>query len=616
MGKERSPSRAELEDTWNFNDDSTSSVHGTAMIGLTLTLIYIAGKIRRVNCSMIIVFGCSAIGTTTEQLTHCKHSWIAPNSSICMASPAVEEVQPQPQNLADSDYGSDFSLEEFETVEKLLSPFHPPGEATEIEDNPIVNDIEFPESERTLRLPRVDGKGQRSPLLQAIRAAEKVAEQINASVAKREPYPDLRNQISDVLPIAAYSTSAIEVAAEPADSAQHPSPDTRSPLERFRTAPKKPFSVTDFASPAWCELQYWYTLTKHGRKRRTPAMKQGSVVHQMLEDQVHRTVRINAQTKEDAWALRIWNVIQGLRTLRETGLTRELELWGTIDGLVVNGVIDELSYICPDDRLEKSLQKKSKKKKNLPPVHQIPISDFFKAEGGSSIAGARRKRRQAMSNKIYICDVKTRGFPTMPNDAAFRPTQVQLMLYHQLLSALATNTVDFSVLAARYTLDTTKIFSDAFIAQVGSMHDDDESIYEDALEEQNASDPSSSQDSMSILLAHNNLNALWSLMISEFKITFPDGAESLGGVLRAEYRLRDDGEVIGSKVIPIDKQGLNSYIEDQLRWWKGEREANGVMVEDASKCRSCEFAEECEWRLHKVDEATEKARLRQGRKKH
>ncbi|ESZ98722.1 putative exonuclease V [Sclerotinia borealis F-4128] len=524
-----------------------------------------------------------------------------------MTSLATEEAK-LPQNNGDSDYGSDFSPEEFEIVERLLSPVHLCREATEIEDNPIVNNIEYHESECTLRLPRVIGKEQISPLLRAIRDAERVAGQINNSVAKREHYSDLSNRLPEPVSVTADAIPITEFEAKPAESAEPAPPDSRSPLERFRTAPKKPLSVTDLVSPAWCELQYWYTLTK-GKRKRTSAMKQGSAVHQVLEDQVHRTIRIDIQTKEDAWGLRIWNVIQGLRTLRETGRTRELEIWGTIDGLVVNGVVDELSYICPDSELEESLQKKTEKEKDLPPANQTSISNLFKGKAvdGSSFADAKRTRGRAKSNKLYICDVKTRGVRTLPNAAAFRPTEVQLMLYHHLLSALATNTVDFSALAARYRLDTTKIFSDTFIAQVGSMNDD-------SLEEQDDLAPNSSQDSMSILLAHNNLNALWSLMISEFQITLPNGAGSLGGVLKAEYRSRDDGEIVGIKTIPMDNQELNSYLEEELRWWKGEREAKGVKVEEAFKCRSCDFAEGCEWRLYKVEEATEKARLKKGRK--
>ncbi|TGO13216.1 hypothetical protein BTUL_0074g00230 [Botrytis tulipae] len=540
-----------------------------------------------------------------------------------MAGSAVEMTGMSPNSAdSESDYGSDFSPEEFEIVEKLLSPVHS-KEPTQIEDNPIVTEIEYHEPERALRLPRVVGKEQISPLLQAIRDAERVADQINASVSKREYYPDLKNQIPEDVPAAAPAIQVNEVSVKHTESATSALPDTRSPLERFRTAPKKPLSVTDLVSPAWCELQYWYTLTKLGRRKQTPAMKQGSAVHKVLEDQVHRSVQIEIQTKEDAWGLRIWNVIQGLRTLRETGQTRELEIWGTIDGLVVSGIIDELSYICPDVEMELSLlgkteekgQKKSKKKKKSPPTNQVSISDFFKGMEGSSISEVTRIKIRKQSNKVYICDVKTRGVRTLPNDAAFRPTRVQLMLYHHLLGNLATNSVDFSVLAARYRLDTSKAFSDAFIAQVGSMNEDDDGVYHDALEEQDDSAPSSTQDSMSVLLAHNNLNSLWSVMISEFQITFPDGADSLGRILKTEYRSRDDGEIVGIKTIPMDNEELSSYLEEELRWWKGEREAKGVQLDEAFKCRSCDFAEGCEWRLQKVVEATEKARMQKKRGK-
>ncbi|KAG9858556.1 hypothetical protein KCU63_g7144, partial [Aureobasidium melanogenum] len=81
-----------------------------------------------------------------------------------------------------------------------------------------------------------------------------------------------------------------QVDAEP----EQPNPlDTRSPIERFRTPPKKPLSVTDIISPAWCELQYWYSLTKYGRVRRTAAMKQGSSVHKVLEEQAATVLPVN-----------------------------------------------------------------------------------------------------------------------------------------------------------------------------------------------------------------------------------------------------------------------------------------------------------------------------------
>lgn len=379
--------------------------------------------------------------------------------------------------------------------------------------------------------------------------------------------------------------------------------DTRSPLERFRTPPKKALSVTDLVSPAWCELQYWYTLKHHGKKKRTPAMKEGSKVHKQLEDQVHTTVKVDIETKEDAWGLRIWNVIQGLRTLRETGLTRELEVWGVVDGLVVNGVIDELSYDCPDPGLESRSNTKSKQPEVDP--NQRTLQDFFQVPGNSaSLAAAMSRVPQSKGEtKIYLGDVKTRAARSLPNEVSFRPTKMQLMLYHSLLDALARDTVQFDTVCARYGLDAEKVFSDAFIVQVGDLND--EAFHGTISTDGQA--PPASQDSVTTLLENNNLELLWKFMISELKNTIPSRS-TLGNVLKAEYRSRTDGEVMGSKTFLMNEKELAEYISHEMEWWRGKREAHGVSIQEAFKCRICEFADGCEWRLQRIDDAREKTR--------
>lgn len=362
-----------------------------------------------------------------------------------------------------------------------------------------------------------------------------------------------------------------------------PLPDTRSPVERFRTKPQKAFSVTDLVSPAWCELQYWYTLTKHGRKRRTPAMRQGTAVHTKLEREVHQIVRVDARTPEDKWGLRIRNVIQGLRTLRSTGLTRELEVWGTVDGHVVNGIIDELSFIHPDTALEESAYASSLKGDTSP--DQSTLFDFYKSSGnGGSLATAMGSKRRSNSNKIYICDVKTRGIKRLPSKGAENPAKMQLMLYHQFLGLLATDTVDLSILAARYNLDLSRKFSDDFIAQLMSL---DEASYD------SIADASQTQYEQ---IFDWSMSGLWAVMINELKLTLPEGDASLGNVLKVEYRARSDGEIIGSTTFMNDKKALARFIDHEMEWWRGNRKAEGVSIEDSYKCFSCDFKDTCEWR--------------------
>lgn len=338
-------------------------------------------------------------------------------------------------------------------------------------------------------------------------------------------------------------------------------------------------------------------------------MKQGSAVHKTLEDQVHTTVTVKITSNEDAWGLRIWNIIQGLKTLRETGMTRELEIWGMVDGLVVNGVIDELSYICPDRELEEA--EENANAVTHMPADQTTITDFL---GGKHLVnndlGVLKNIRdlRKKTSKIYITDVKTRGVRSIPKGASFRPTLMQLLLYHKLLSNLATNQVDADILFDRYNLNASTQFSDSFIAQIGSLNDGQYDIPSSSSESNATS--FSTQDSMTMLLSHNSLRSLWTLMISEFALTMPLGIKSLGNVLKAEYRAQTDGSILGSRPFLYDDDTIKRYLDDEMRWWKGEREAQGVCVEEAYKCGSCDFFGECSWRKNKIEEATRRMRER------
>ncbi|KAH8727839.1 exonuclease V a 5' deoxyribonuclease-domain-containing protein [Phaeosphaeriaceae sp. PMI808] len=362
--------------------------------------------------------------------------------------------------------------------------------------------------------------------------------------------------------------------------------DTRPPLDRFRTKPKKPLSVTDLVSPAWCELQYFYTLSKFGRKPRTQAMRKGSKIHQKLEDEVHTTVPVRVQSSEDRFGLRMWNVISGLRCLHETGLTRELEVWGVIQGQVVNGIIDELSHTCPDPVYEEQVERAQAEIHGgvipLPPG-QMSISQVFanagSQDGESAWAGGLEPDRQ-----VYVADVKTRSIFSKPTGASLRPTWMQLMLYRNLLESLSLNTVDAETVFARYDVKPLEPFSPMFLEAI--------------------SGPGPGSEAAN----YPNLLSLWALLITEIQIAVPP--TSLSPILRAEFRYSKTGDVIGSELTVYKTDTIDEYIAEEMAWWKGVREAKGVEVEEAFKCRICDFADDCSWRKMKVEEATEKTRLR------
>ena len=411
-------------------------------------------------------------------------------------------------------------------------------------------------------------------------------------------------------------------------------------------------------------------------------MKQGTAVHKVLEEEVHVTVPVSITKREDSWGLKVWNIIQGLRTLRETGKTREFEVWGTVGGELVNGKIDELSYDCPDPKLEEQSLKLMGKQDNEPPMpeYQASIREYLVSsehrEQGQSIeealtgSNAQEIKPTSKSNhdkRIYITDVKTRGVSSLPTGSSLRPTIVQLHLYHHLLENFAQGNFPLERLATRFKFDVNETFSDSFIAQIGNLNqeafDRVNSSREDDMEIDFNEDDfiPSTQDSIDIILQHNNMSSLWQYMLSQFQETFIDRSTAsstyatqainstsqsghepptstpqsissldfppqstlptlLSPLLTAQYlssKLKSSTEpskprLLGSKSIIFNPSFLRSYLYDSLAFWRGEREPKGVVLSDAWKCRVCEFRDECDW-VKEQDERVLKESLERRR---
>jgi exonuclease V len=329
-------------------------------------------------------------------------------------------------------------------------------------------------------------------------------------------------------------------------------------------------------------------------------MKQGSKVHKKLEDEVHTTVKIEIVQKEDGFALRLWNLVQGLRTLRDTGLTRELEVWGFVDGNLVNGVIDDISYDNPNPDFEKELSNQE----SQPSEGQSMISDYFPPPKSTNKA-------KASDRKIFLADVKTRGTLSPISPAIIRPAKIQLLLYHRFLSVMAADQLDFFKIFRRYGLDADVRFSDTFMSQIGELHDEiffdsptssAEEFREIASRGGETQDDSRTLESDSApgapdLLKYGTLRELLPLVKHEIRLAFPRGADSLGHILCVKYVYREDGRELNAHDFPVSPQTLDAYLAGDMSWWRGDRKPKGVTIEEAFKCSTCEFAAGCSWRM-------------------
>lgn len=304
-------------------------------------------------------------------------------------------------------------------------------------------------------------------------------------------------------------------------------------------------------------------------------MKRGTVIHAAMEEQVHTFVPVRVKTKEDRFGLRIWNTIQGLRCLRETGLTRELEVWGLIEGHVVNGVIDEVSFECPEPDLEEVHERaKAAKEGGTLPLDKL---SFEQDSTRDAWIGALEPDR-----RIYIADVKTTSLKSIPTkgSALLRAPRMQLMLYRKLFEALSLNTVDAETVLSRYGMSPLQPFSEDFMLKAGDLrHGQDET----------SPPASSSLFDLDEIRSHPNLLSLWSLMIQELQQV----GTSFSDILRVEYRKARSGEILGDTIVVYDPSEIDAFGKHMVEWWAGRRESKGVDIEDVWKCRKCEFADEC-----------------------
>ncbi|KAE9620543.1 putative exonuclease V [Lupinus albus] len=110
-------------------------------------------------------------------------------------------------------------------------------------------------------------------------------------------------------------------------------------LRRFRT--KRGLSVTDLTSTEWCEKQMEFSLQLGGRKV-NKVMRAGIARHAKLEQEVITRVEVKIKSREDGWALKFLNFINGVNQLLDEGLTRELPIMGIAEGIWMVGVIDEI----------------------------------------------------------------------------------------------------------------------------------------------------------------------------------------------------------------------------------------------------------------------------------
>lgn len=284
-------------------------------------------------------------------------------------------------------------------------------------------------------------------------------------------------------------------------------------------------------------------------------MAKGTRIHKVLEEEVHTTVPVEVTTREDAFGLKLFNMCQGLDSLSEQGMTRELSVFGYLDGVFVQGIIDEITYLDPAQS------------------HHHPHLD------------SKTQEWPPRSRTAFITDTKTRATSRLPTGSQLRSTALQLMFYHRLLTLLPD--VPFAAVLAHHGLDGAAPFSDRFIAQIAAV---------------------ASGISLPELLENNSLHGLWVIVLRHLGTAVSEVGATVGVVFRAQ----SNGGVMARRAWGVDAAALESHLGTTMEWWRGERPSVGVEIEDAWKCRSCDFEESCVWRLKQIEKLADGVRAKKA----
>ncbi|KAM9320297.1 exonuclease V [Gastrophryne carolinensis] len=67
--------------------------------------------------------------------------------------------------------------------------------------------------------------------------------------------------------------------------------------------------------------------------------------------------------------------------------------------------------------------------------------------------------------------------------------------------------------------------------------------------------------------------------------------------LKLEYCFQVDGSSLGCDIVKVEEESVMEQLRFYFAYWKGLRDHQGVDIEDAWKCRMCDYANICEWRI-------------------
>ena len=188
----------------------------------------------------------------------------------------------------------------------------------------------------------------------------------------------------------------------------------------------------------------------------------------------------------------------------------------------------------------------------------------------------------AETGELALLDYKTRVNRTFPSAEQKRGNSLQLMLYKSLLDGFTTGMTTFDLLKTHMGL--------SFETELSSGPR--EHLLRCGLGSLLPSSIQASDEGQERTVVFGELVRSVSELIVGLGLP-------LVSSLTLHYQHQASGEDIGVESVDYDEDLMRQLLESSMRFWKGERRASGVDVEDAWKCGMCQFKDVCVWKLQR-----------------
>ncbi|EHA99314.1 Defects in morphology protein 1-like protein [Heterocephalus glaber] len=193
-------------------------------------------------------------------------------------------------------------------------------------------------------------------------------------------------------------------------------------------------------------------------------------------------------------------------------------------------------------------------------IREFPV--FGEVEG-VFLVGVIDELHYTAKEELELAELKTRKRPLLPLDAQKKKDCFQVSLYKYIFDAMVQGKVTPASLIRH-----TKLCPDKPLGPSVLRH--------------------AQQRGFSV----KSLGDLMELVFLSFTLSDLPVID----ILKIEYIHQETATLLGTEIVLFEEKEVKGKVQHYIAYWMGHREPQGVDVEEAWKCRTCDYTDICEWK--------------------